>query len=369
MAYDRVTLYFMSGTGNSFRVAEWLRRRAEQEGASVKAMPLERGRPAMEVGEGPRHLLGLLMPTHGFTAPWHMLRFAARLPRREAAHAFAIATRAGLRFGPLFTPGISGTGLFLVALILWWKGYRVRGLRAIDMPSNWIAFHWGLHPANAEAIIRRAEPKALEFMERLLASTRAWYPGCLVYEGILGLLLLPVSLLFLLMGRFFLAKIFFANERCVGCGLCAAQCPVKAIRMRCAAAARRPFWRYNCENCMRCMAFCPNRAVEAGHSFAVVLYYIVTAPAAAVLLDRLGSRLPSLAGLESSWLRFVLDLLWFYLSLFLSYRIFQLLIRIPLVRAVFARTTLTRLYRRYREPGTRPEDLAPGKEEGRGSPA
>ncbi|MBW1815229.1 MAG: hypothetical protein JRJ39_16720 [Deltaproteobacteria bacterium] len=54
-------------------------------------------------------LLGLVFPTHGFTAPWHMIKFTCRLPRVKKTSAFCTATRAGLKIGKVFTPGISGT--------------------------------------------------------------------------------------------------------------------------------------------------------------------------------------------------------------------------------------------------------------------
>ncbi|MCP4023971.1 MAG: hypothetical protein GY729_19165 [Desulfobacteraceae bacterium] len=42
--------------------------------------------------------------------------------------------------------------MFLAALILWIKGYRVRGALSLDMPSNMTSLHWGLHPKNVESI-------------------------------------------------------------------------------------------------------------------------------------------------------------------------------------------------------------------------
>lgn len=41
-------------------------------------------------------------------------------------------------------PGLSGLALILPALMLRLKGYRIKGLRPLDLPSNWISLHPGL---------------------------------------------------------------------------------------------------------------------------------------------------------------------------------------------------------------------------------
>ena len=52
-----------------------------------------------------------------------------------------------------------------------------------------------------------------------------------------------------------------------GCGLCVENCPNGALRLWGSDPAR-PYWTYSCESCMRCMGYCPEQAVEAGHSLA-----------------------------------------------------------------------------------------------------
>ena len=51
------------------------------------------------------------------------------------------------------------------------------------------------------------------------------------------------------------------GDSCVGCGLCAAGCPVNNIEMRNGKAA---FLGGSCENCFRCIQSCPERAIEFG---------------------------------------------------------------------------------------------------------
>jgi len=46
-----------------------------------------------------RRLLGLLGPTHGFTAPWPLLRAAFTEPNVRGADAFVLVTRGAMRVG------------------------------------------------------------------------------------------------------------------------------------------------------------------------------------------------------------------------------------------------------------------------------
>jgi len=354
LAYRNATLHVMSGTGNTLRVAQWMKEAIEAEKTPVRIHRVEEGPPDAAPDRGADHLVGLLLPTHAFTATWPMIRLACRLPRGAGTHAFVAITRAGTKFGPLRLPGLEGTGGYLLWLILTLKGYRVWGVMGIDMPSNWIAFHPGFAPSAVADIIAHAKPKAERYIRRILAG-KTRFAGWVFL--LLGLVLLPISVMYLLAARFFLAKAFFADNRCTGCGLCAEKCPFGAIRMW-GKTRPRPYWTMFCESCMRCMAYCPEQAVEAGHSWAVLLYFATGVPAAMWLFQWLTPHLPWIASLDHPAVRGLVQYVYFLLSLVVAYFLFWVLIRIRPINTLFTYTTLTRLYRRYHEPDTRADDLA-----------
>ena len=354
MSYRQAAFYFYTGTGNSYRVATWLAGAVEATGAEVTVHSVESARPADKVGQGESALVGLVTPTHGFTAPWAMLSFALRLPRREGTHAVVIATRAGSRIGSTYTPGFEGTATLLPALILLLKGYRVRGLAGIDMPSNWLAVHPGLGPETVAGIAARAEAKSARFVAAILAGQRqlgSW----LVY--LFGLLILPISLAYLLIGRFYLGKLLYASERCTGCGLCAEHCPNNAIVLRGNDDHRRPYWTFHCESCMRCMGFCPNRAVEASYVLGVGAYLLAGLLPTMAVLGWLAVRAPVLTFLHwiPGWL---LDSASALLAVGLLYPILHLLLRNKRINRLLTRLTPTHYYRRYQAPDTTLKDLA-----------
>lgn len=323
---------------------------AASQGTASLVRSVEQAKPDTEIGEGPGHLLGLAFPTHGFTAPWRVIHFALKLPRRRGTHAFVTPTRAGIRI-VWFIPGLEGTAGYLIGLILLLKGYCLRGVQGIDMPSNWMSLHWGLHPTNVSAIIERARVKTAAWFKGLLAGRRRL--GGII-PLLLGIALIPVSLGYLLYGRFFLAKIFFASEKCDGCGLCAKNCPTRSLRME-GGRNPRPYWSFSCESCMRCMGFCPRQAVEASQPLVVLLSFLASVPVGYYLLQWLNRFLPQSA--VGNWPLKVINYGYFLLSVYAAYRLFNWLIRVPLLNRLFTYTTLTHYYRRYHEPKTRLKDF------------
>ena len=275
-------IYFWSGTGNSYRISTWAEKICLEKGINCQLKSVDKCNPNEEINNERENLVGLIFPTHGFTAPWHILKFVWQLPRSRSAQAFCIAARAGLKFGPVFPPGISGSATFIVTLMLLLKGYHVRGAMSVDMPSNWFSLHPIQKRNTHEVIIDRGEKKTSRFIEKILHGDMVWFTLNNVYELTWGILLSLISVAYLFAGRFFLAKLFFANDKCDGCKVCAQNCSVGAIHMW-GNEDPKPFWRYNCESCMRCAAFCPKDAIEAGHSWGVLLYYITAIPVATYL--------------------------------------------------------------------------------------
>jgi len=359
MPYKNAVIYYWSGTGNSYRASTWMGNIAENNGLNTRVLSIDKKDPAEKIKSGSDSLVGIVFPTHGFTAPWHLLKFIWHLPYGNLTHAFCAATRAGLKFGPVFIPGISGSATFIVAMILMFKGYNVRGSMSVDMPSNWYSLHPIQSRKSHESIINRAKLKVARFMERILPNNKVWFTFNNLYEITWGVLLSFISVAYLFMGRFFLAKLFFANKNCDGCGVCASYCSVKAIKMW-GKENPKPFWKYNCESCMRCAAFCPHNAIEAGHSWGVVLYFITAVPVSAYLFSWFNAHVSDVGNIEGNWVGNILDLIYYYPAIFISYYIFNALIRIPAINWIFTHTTMTHssLWGRYREPDTKLKNIA-----------
>jgi len=285
--------------------------------------------------------------------------------RQNGVPGLCAATRGGIKVGPLRIPGAAGLGTFLAAFLMLIKGYRPRALFSLDMPANMINFHWGLHSKNVAAISNKAEQKLRQLVPRIMQGRRIYFTRNNLWEASwsIGILwLFPLLLIgYLLIGKLFMAKAMFSNNRCVGCGLCARSCPNQAIEMRSVGKKKRPYWTYHCEVCLRCMGYCKKKAVEAGHSWAILLYFLSSVPVISYLLYRLHEmyyKIPTLGYFLPYTTILIIDCI---AALVLSYLVFWYLIRIPVVNTVFTYTTLTHYYRRYHQPETKLKHMSPKK--------
>jgi len=247
--YQNTIIYFLSGTGNSYRISEPMQSIADDKDLKTIKSSVNSAKPTEEIKDNNTCILGLIFPIHGFTAPWYMIKFTWRLPQVKKAHAFCAATRAGFKFAKVFTPGISSSATFLIALILFFKGYKVQGVTSFDMPSNWYSLHPIQKEKSIRQIIERATLKTSTFTNIMLAGKQNWFTWTNLYEISWTIVLTPISLGYIMVGRLFFAKMFFANKNCDGCSICSKNCPVNAIEMR-GKEKPKPFWKYSCESCI-----------------------------------------------------------------------------------------------------------------------
>lgn len=353
MNFKKASIYFLSGTGNSFRVSKWVSEIAELTGSECKIIFTRNEGKANKIISSDNEIIGIIFPTHGFTMPWEILKFVCRLPVTKTGKAFCIATRASLKIGHVTIPGMSGNGTFIVALILAFKGYNVRGVMSVNMPSNWFLVHPIQSINKQKEILERSGKKVTGFTLKIFTGKKVWFTLNNLYEITDGILLSLISLGYLLIGRFFHSKLFFANSNCISCGFCVSNCPFKAIKMK-GKHKPKPFWTYKCESCMKCASICPHKAIEMGQSWGVILYFIAVLPVSAYLFSFLSQFIPGISEMKGGWLSFLIDTLFWYPAIFVTYILFHLINRIPLVNWIFTHTTMTHIksWGRYNEPGT-----------------
>ena len=343
-------MFYFSGTGNARNVAHWMAAAWQSRKLEAELIDLAKVDPRT-VPIGPRDEVGLASPTHGFNFPPITLRFLFAFPRAPNANrVFILNTRGGLRLLGVHLPGLSGVAQFLAALVLWLKGYRVVGMRPIDLPSNWMSLHPGQREKNLRAIYARCEEITRRFAERLLDGRRDLRA---LWDLPQDLLIAPVALGYYFIGRFWLAKSFVASRACDSCGSCVKQCPIRALEL----VHGRPFWSYRCESCMRCMNQCPKRAIETAHGFAVGVPVLLSMAMTALVYPALRTLTPALVdpGWLSSLVRYVLEPAFMLVVLFFCYRLLHFGMRLRLIERITVLTSLTHLacWRRYRPPKPR----------------
>lgn len=331
----------MTGTGNSYKVATWF---LEAVG-KVKTDLYQIKEISIDFTIGTSDLLVFSYPTHGFTAPWLMIKHVFRLPPGNGVHAVVLPTRAGTRVLGLSLPGMEGTAGYLIAALLWLRGYKIKGISAIDMPSNWTAVHWGLSHSNVEVIAAKGKAKVKQLAEKITAG-HSFYNGFIPL--LIGLLLARISFMYLIIAQLVLSKFFFASNRCNSCGLCQRICPKQAITL----VAKKPYWSYSCDSCMACMNYCPLQAIQVSPFSVFVFSYILSLPVTAWLLNELGY--PQNA---PKMLQFVIQYIYTLTSVGIVYWLLHQVLRIKPLAALLSTLSHTKYLRRYKAPGVSLKDI------------
>lgn len=341
--YDNLTIYYFTGTGNAFTVANWIADDAIDRDIPVRVIKIT---PSLQVQANEfseNSLIGFCYPTHGFNTPPIVVDFCLRFPRLKNK-IFLLNTRAGMKLHKIFTPGLSGLALLVPALILRTKELKAIAYQSMDLPSNWISVHPGLREKVVDSIFNRCKQKTKDFSAKLLS-------GQIIRKGLISLpidlLISPLSIGYYFFGRFALAKTFIAGLNCDNCGLCIKECPVKAISLK----NNSPFWTRKCESCMHCMNSCPRRAIQTPHLFVLIVWWLAFSVLPLYLTLNASRSFPFIDSHFDLFINIFLIVTGLPL-IFFSYRIFHFLMRICFFKWLITYTSLTKFkfWRRYIAP-------------------
>lgn len=330
MAYQKLKIYYFSGTGNSKNVATWMSLAAEKNKAECSINNIGAIDCDQIMSEPADTLFVFVSPVHGFNYPPVMLKFITRFPK-GSNRVVLMDTRAGMLIGNFNLPGLSGAAFLFSSLILKIKGYSIAGIKPVDLPSNWISIHPGLNERTVINLHNRHKAKVIDFGEAVLSGKRVYIS---LPEFIIDLIIAPISILYYLAGRFFFAKTFYTSRDCNDCDICVKNCPVKAI----IKIDNRPFWTFKCESCMRCMSNCPQKSIETAHGFIIsyCLFSSVLTGLFFYFFDNLLFIIPD------GFIRFILETALFLLFLGIFHFIVHYLIRFRFFERLIVYTSLTK---------------------------
>jgi Pyruvate/2-oxoacid:ferredoxin oxidoreductase delta subunit len=340
---ERILIYYFTGTGNSRNVAVWISEIAAEYGVDCRLINIAAIDRINIAKPDPEALIIFISPVHGFNYPPVMLHFIARFPKGRNK-VVLMNTRAGMLIGKFVTPGMTGIAFYISSLLLKLKGYGIQALFPVNLPSNWISVHPGLNSGTVNYIHKSERKRVRKFTHRILGGTCDFRALLEFYD----ILLLPIAILYYLVGRFMIAKTYYASSACNNCGLCIKDCPVKAI----IRVDNRPFWTFRCESCMRCMGNCPKKAIEVGHGFIIGFVMIFSALLLGLFYKYFGL---CFFEIRNETVKSILEPLIFLILLGVWYRVVHYLNRYRLFERVAVFTSLTK----YKFWGRRYKALKP----------
>ena len=347
--YDNLLIIYYSGTGNSKRVSEWIQEVAKWQEMKTHISSYHKFNPEDIIDFKGKTLIGFFSATHGFNMPHSMLRFLFRFRLLKGSDVFVGNTRAGIKLSKLFLPGLSGIAMYFPALILLFKGYKVKAMYPVDLPSNWISLHPGIKRKVVDSMVDHYERLTKKFATKVLSGKRVFLKSFVLLP--LDILVAPIAFGYYFVGRYILAKTFIANYNCNNCGICVEQCPTKSIII----SDNRPYWKFSCESCMKCMNYCPQRAIETAHSMVFILLFLLIAIVNPFLSDKVTDLVATLFGhsrLAYESIYFAIQWSVALLFFFVGYKILHFLMGFPKINKIITIASLTswKFWRRYKIP-------------------
>ena len=231
-------IFYLSGTGNSLYAAKQLQQafndcRLEKIGEYLKnPYPVQ----DMEIG--------IICPVYCFALPPKAAEFLRSL-QAEPEYCFGVVTMGAN----------AGYALKEMGAILQQQNITLNYARDIAMPDNFFA----VPQAVIDKMLQSSAKKLAEVCEELRLKTEATgrIKDAWVWESF------GTSLAWKYMDNILRINKLWADENCIGCGLCQQVCPMGNIKL----AEGRPVFGAECANCLGCLHWCPKGAVHAGKKY------------------------------------------------------------------------------------------------------
>lgn len=232
-------IFYFSATGNSRHAAK---RIADATGDKIISITdcLKNGHYDFTAKDG--ETVGFISPVYNFGLPVTVVDFINRLSLSGGGYVFTLVT-----YG-----GFSGGASKMIKSLLKEKGIKTHARYSVRMPDTWTPVYdlsdkEKVSETNRKAdikigrIIAEISKKAKgNFDSRRIPFGDKFYGG---YEEMRKTSTLSVS------------------NNCIGCGLCAEQCPMEAIEIQ----NGKPVWvKDKCAMCLGCLHRCPAFAIQRG---------------------------------------------------------------------------------------------------------
>ena len=230
-------IIYFTGTGNSLFAAKSLL--DENERLVSMAELMKSNEYTIELEENER--LGLIFPVYYYTVPSIVKEFLEKVVIKNADYVYSVITCGG------------GTAKASVVLkkILEGKGIKLSYFMELLMPDNSMLFYQIPSVEMSHERLDKASDK-LKTIKEDIRDRKTTSIGD--FKGVSAIMGAASNLS---SGT----KKFYAEDTCIGCGLCERNCPQQVIKLE----NKKPVWtKENCCKCSACINRCPVKAIQYG---------------------------------------------------------------------------------------------------------
>ena len=236
-------IFYFSATGNCKYVATRIANRTNDRMISITDV-MKKDIHSFDIK--PNENIGIIIPTYGLGLPILVCEFLEKLKliTKEKPYLYFVAT-----YGT--TPGQTG---YFANRILQKNSNSVDAYFGVKMPDNWTPM---FDLSNKEKVRKINEKAELE-IDAILSKIVKQESGDFMRRKPPLLIAQTYYRNYEKMRR---TNNFWLTDTCVGCGICAKNCPINAIDIQ----NRKPVWTVDqCVMCLGCLHQCPKFSIQYG---------------------------------------------------------------------------------------------------------
>ncbi len=237
------TVYYFSGTGNSYFVAKRIAKGINGSLKSLLALDGDCGIFA--------DIVCFVFPSYDFKPPRKVIEIISKLESFQAKHVIAISTY-GIALAKTL---VHFERVLKEKKIVLTSGYGIK------MPHNAVGSIIFTDDDN-QIILDKAERRVKSIIANINSKNFGVIEKTTVFEGMTILKQLPkvLKLVFILIFKGAKALEFSVTENCNSCFQCQKICPVNNIVI----LEGKPTFKDRCTSCFACLQWCPKRAIHIG---------------------------------------------------------------------------------------------------------